>query len=213
MTAIALLCLLFAWPPREGVAAAYAAMSEIAGIHARQILDSRGYPTVELEVTLGSGVIRRAAVPAGESTGRLEAIERRDGGKRWSAMGVSAAVSAVKGEIAAVLRGRDPQDQADVDRALLRWTVRGRSRAWERTQSWRPRLRLRKQQRPRQAHRYGATSVERVQDAVSPRASGPCVRCGRPVEGPPGLSYDDRLVWALGHPDGDRAVLAAQTRL
>jgi len=119
LTAIALLCLLFAWPPREGVAAAYAAMSEIAGIHARQILDSRGYPTVELEVTLGSGVIRRAAVPAGESTGRLEAIERRDGGERWSAMGVSAAVSAVKGEIASVLHGRDPQDQADVDRALL----------------------------------------------------------------------------------------------
>jgi HEAT repeats len=47
--------------------------------------------------------------------------------------------------------------------------------------------------------------------AVNPRSSGPCVRCGRPVEGPPGLSFDDQLVWALGHPDGDRAVLAAQS--
>lgn len=47
--------------------------------------------------------------------------------------------------------------------------------------------------------------------AVNPRSSGPCVRCGRPVEGPADLLYDDRLIWALGHPDGDRAVLAAQT--
>lgn len=47
--------------------------------------------------------------------------------------------------------------------------------------------------------------------AVNPRPNGPCVRCGQPVEGPHGLSFDDQLVWALGHPDGDRAVLAAQT--
>lgn len=47
--------------------------------------------------------------------------------------------------------------------------------------------------------------------AVNRHESGPCERCGRPVEGPPGLSFDDRLVWTLGHPDGDRAVLAAQT--
>jgi HEAT repeats len=47
--------------------------------------------------------------------------------------------------------------------------------------------------------------------AVNPRSNGSCVRCGQPVEGPPGLSFDDQLVWALGHPDGDRAVLAAQT--
>ena len=46
---------------------------------------------------------------------------------------------------------------------------------------------------------------------VNPRESGPCVRCGRRIEGPPGLTFDDQLVWALGHPDGDRAVLAAQT--
>lgn len=47
--------------------------------------------------------------------------------------------------------------------------------------------------------------------AVNPRAAGSCIRCGQPVEGPPGRSFDDQLVWALGHPDGDRAVLAAQT--
>jgi HEAT repeats len=47
--------------------------------------------------------------------------------------------------------------------------------------------------------------------AVNPRPGGPCVRCGQPVEGPLGLSFDDRLMWALGHPDGDRAVMAAQT--
>ena len=47
--------------------------------------------------------------------------------------------------------------------------------------------------------------------AVNPRAARPCIRCGQPVEGPPGRSFDDQLVWALGHPDGDRAVLAAQT--
>jgi len=47
--------------------------------------------------------------------------------------------------------------------------------------------------------------------AVNPHAKGPCVRCGHPVEGPPDQSYDDRLIWALGHPDGDRAVLAAQS--
>lgn len=46
---------------------------------------------------------------------------------------------------------------------------------------------------------------------INPRSSGPCVRCGRPVEGPPGRSFDEQLVWALGHPDGDRAVVAAQT--
>jgi HEAT repeats len=47
--------------------------------------------------------------------------------------------------------------------------------------------------------------------AVNPRPAGPCVRCGQPVEAPPGLSFDDQLVWALGHPDGDRAVMAAQS--
>lgn len=87
--------------------------------HARQILDSRGYPTVEVEVTLDSGHVGRAAAPAGSSAGRLEATELRDGGEKWSAMGVSSAVEAVRSEIAALLRGRDPHDQAAVDQALI----------------------------------------------------------------------------------------------
>ena len=94
-------------------------MSEITATHARQILDTQGHPTVEVEVTLRSGIVGRAAVPAGGSTGRLEAAELRDGGERWSAMGVSAAVESVRGEISAVLRGRDPHDQASLDRTLL----------------------------------------------------------------------------------------------
>lgn len=94
-------------------------MSPIANAHARQILDSRGYPTVEVEVALESGHVGRAAVPAGSSTGRLEVTELRDGGEKWSAMGVGGAVEAVRGEIAVTLRGRDPHDQAAVDRALI----------------------------------------------------------------------------------------------
>lgn len=94
-------------------------MSAVAHTHARQILDSRGYPTVEVEVTLDGGQVGRSAVPAGSSTGRLEATELRDGGEKWAAMGVGAAVQAVRGEIAAALRGRDPHDQAAVDGLLL----------------------------------------------------------------------------------------------
>ena len=94
-------------------------MSAIAVVHARQILDTRGYPTVEVDVTLESGALGRAAVPTGESAGRLEAVELRDGGERWSAMGVSGAVAAVENEIADVLRGCDPHDQAAIDRALI----------------------------------------------------------------------------------------------
>jgi enolase len=94
-------------------------MSAIGETHARQVLDSRGYPTVEVEVRLDSGHHGRAAVPTGSSVGRLEAAEVRDGGERWSAMGVGAAVETVRGEIAAMLRGRDAYDQADVDGALI----------------------------------------------------------------------------------------------
>ena len=95
------------------------AVSAITQTHARQILDSRGYPTVEVEVTLDTGHLGRAAVPAGSSVGRLEATELRDGGDRWVAMGVGAAVEAVRGQIAVALRGHDPHDQVAVDRVLL----------------------------------------------------------------------------------------------
>jgi len=94
-------------------------MSAIARTHARQILDSRGYPTVEVEVTLDTGVTGRAAVPGGSSTGHLEAVALRDGGVQWCAMGVSTAVDAVHDEIAGILQGRDPNDQAAIDRVLI----------------------------------------------------------------------------------------------
>lgn len=94
-------------------------MSAIARTHARQILDSRGYPTVEVEVTLDTGVTGRAAAPGGSSTGHLEAVTLRDGGMQWCAMGVSAAVDAVHNEIAGMLQGRDSHDQPAIDRALV----------------------------------------------------------------------------------------------
>jgi enolase len=94
-------------------------MSEIERVHARQILDSRGNPTVEVDVTLRSGARGRAAVPSGASTGEFEATELRDGGERWMGKGVSRAVANVDGEIAAVLRGLEAREQAAVDGALI----------------------------------------------------------------------------------------------
>jgi enolase len=94
-------------------------MSKIERIHARQILDSRGNPTVEAEVTLDSGARGRAAVPSGASTGEFEAVELRDGGSAWGGKGVSRAVANVEGEIAAALRGRDASDQPALDRAMI----------------------------------------------------------------------------------------------
>src|SRR5881227_1507293 len=87
-----------------------AAMPTIERIHARQILDSRGNPTVEVEVTLDTGASGRAAVPSGASTGEFEATELRDGGGAWQGKGVTRAVANVDGEIAAALRGRDAAD-------------------------------------------------------------------------------------------------------
>src|SRR5436305_5932564 len=94
-------------------------MSQIEKVHARQILDSRGNPTVEVELTLRSGASGRAAVPSGASTGELEATELRDGGQAWMGKGVSRAVDNVNGEIAEVVRGRDAFDQEGLDRALI----------------------------------------------------------------------------------------------
>src|SRR6476661_1407808 len=94
-------------------------MSRIERIHARQILDSRGNPTVEVEIELQSGASGRAAVPSGASTGEFEATELRDGGDAWRGKGVTVAVSHVNSEIADAVRGRDASDQAGVDRALI----------------------------------------------------------------------------------------------
>jgi enolase len=94
-------------------------LSEIETVHARQILDSRGNPTVEVDVVLRSGAHGRAAVPSGASTGEFEATELRDGGTAWGGKGVTQAVGNVNGEIAEAVRGADVLDQAGLDRALI----------------------------------------------------------------------------------------------
>jgi enolase len=94
-------------------------MSEIQRVHARQILDSRGNPTVEVEVGLRSGAHGRAAVPSGASTGEFEATELRDGGELWAGKGVSRAVANVDGEIADALSGMEAADQEALDGALI----------------------------------------------------------------------------------------------
>jgi enolase len=92
-------------------------MSAITEVHARQILDSRGNPTVEVEVVAArSG---RAIVPSGASTGVHEAVELRDGGSAWNGKGVSTAVANANGEIAEAVRGRDVMDQEGLDRVLI----------------------------------------------------------------------------------------------
>jgi enolase len=93
-------------------------MSEIVLIHPRAVLDSRGNPTVEVEVMLDSGATGRAAVPSGASTGAREALELRDGGERWGGMGVTKAVAAVADEIAPQLVGRDALDQRGLDQTM-----------------------------------------------------------------------------------------------
>jgi enolase len=94
-------------------------LSEIERVHARQILDSRGNPTVEVDLVLRSGAAGRAAVPSGASTGEFEAVELRDGGDAWGGKGVSKAVRNVNAELAEAVRGIDAADQDAVDRTML----------------------------------------------------------------------------------------------
>ncbi len=94
-------------------------MSQIETLHARQILDSRGNPTVEVDLVLRSGAQGRAAVPSGASTGEFEATELRDGGERWGGKGVTRAVANVDGEIAEAVKGMDVLDQSGLDRRLI----------------------------------------------------------------------------------------------
>jgi enolase len=95
-------------------------MTLIVDVHARQILDSRGNPTVEVDVTLEDGSMGRAAVPSGASTGAHEAVELRDGDKsRWGGKGVTKAVDAVNGEIADEVVGLDAEDQSEIDRVMI----------------------------------------------------------------------------------------------
>ena len=95
-------------------------MTAIVDVHARQILDSRGNPTVEVDVTLDDGSMGRAAVPSGASTGAHEAVELRDGDKsRWGGKGVTKAVEAVNGDIAEAIVGLDGEDQIGIDREMI----------------------------------------------------------------------------------------------
>jgi enolase len=94
-------------------------MSQIETVHARQILDSRGNPTVEVEVQLRSGAHGRAAVPSGASTGEFEATELRDGGDAWGGKGVTKAVANVNGELAEAVAGKDATDQLALDNTMI----------------------------------------------------------------------------------------------
>jgi enolase len=93
--------------------------SRIAGVKARQILDSRGNPTVEVEIALESGAVGRAAVPSGASTGQWEAVELRDGGDGYGGKAVTKAVENARGEIAQAVTGMDASDQATLDERLI----------------------------------------------------------------------------------------------
>ena len=94
-------------------------MSSVVAVKGRWILDSRGNPTVEVDVRLDSGALGRAAVPSGASTGVHEALELRDGGEAWGGKGVSRAVGHVNGEIAAAVGGLDVSDQRALDECLI----------------------------------------------------------------------------------------------
>ena len=94
-------------------------MTEIKSVKAREIVDSRGNPTVEADVILSNGVVGRAAVPSGASTGSREAIELRDGGSRYLGKGVLKAVDNVNGAIAKAIIGKDASDQANIDRTMI----------------------------------------------------------------------------------------------
>jgi enolase len=112
-------------------------MALIDAIHAREILDSRGNPTVEVEVLLSDGQIGRAAVPSGASTGEHEAVELRDGDKgRYLGKGVQKAVDAVIDQIAPALIGFDATDQRSIDQAMIDLDGTPTRASWAPTPSW-----------------------------------------------------------------------------
>src|SRR3954470_22790835 len=94
-------------------------MATIQSLHGRQVLDSRGNPTVEVEVVLESGARGLAAVPSGASTGEFEAVELRDGGEAWGGKGVTKAVGHVNGEIAKALVGARAAEQRALDETMI----------------------------------------------------------------------------------------------
>jgi len=101
------------------VALDWRSMSTIEAVHSRQILDSRGNPTIEVDVRLVEGQIGRAAVPSGASTGEFEAVELRDGGSEYLGKGVGKAIANVNGEIQKAVTGFDTTDQAGLDRLMI----------------------------------------------------------------------------------------------
>jgi Enolase, N-terminal domain len=139
-------------------------MSAIESVHGRWILDSRGNPTVEVDVTLASGALGRAAVPSGASTGAFEAVELRDGGVEWGGKGVAQAVANVNGELASLLAGRDADDQRGADEA------RRTRRASARTRSSAARSRSRGPGRPTPASRSSARSAARTRTCSRSRS-------------------------------------------
>ena len=94
-------------------------MTKIKEVAGREILDSRGKPTVEVDVTLESGQVGRMMVPSGASTGKFEALELRDGGKRYNGKGVTKAVNHINTEIKKILIGKNVQEQEHIDRLLI----------------------------------------------------------------------------------------------
>jgi enolase len=94
-------------------------VSEIQQVHARQVIDSRGNPTIEVEVGLSSGAAGRAAIPSGASTGEFEAVELRDGGEPFGGKGVTKAVANANGELTDAVRGLDAADQEALDRTMI----------------------------------------------------------------------------------------------
>ncbi len=112
-------------------------MSKIVKIIGREIIDSRGNPTVEAEVHLEGGFVGMAAAPSGASTGSREALELRDGDKsRFLGKGVTKAVAAVNSPIAQALIGKDAKDQAGIDKIMMTWTAPKTNPNSARTQSW-----------------------------------------------------------------------------
>ena len=94
-------------------------MSRIKSVFGRQIIDSRGNPTLEVEISLDSGAFGAAMVPSGASTGQFEAVELRDGDEAWSGKGVTKAVSHVNNEISDAILGLDAADQREVDQTMI----------------------------------------------------------------------------------------------
>ena len=123
-------------------------MSRITHVLGREIIDSRGNPTVEAEVTLSSGAVGRAAVPSGASTGSREAVELRDGDKkRYQGKGVLKAVANINGPLQAGVIGMEAADQAALDARLIALDAKTRG-VWGPTRCWRCRSPMRRR-RPR----------------------------------------------------------------